>query len=577
MPIVEELREPKHIPEKVVKESGPAKGGENIAAAILKKVLNITMKILAGIFIFYLFIAWVVIPLGLPWAIESQGSKFLKTPVVVRGAAFNPFLWRLSVTGLHILDTRKNDLVKFDRFSVDVSFLSLLKKIYHVESVDLDGLAIHASLVSAGRIDLMDLVPTVPAPAPVSPESITAPKAPEPLPLVLIDKINLTKGRIQFDDRTVSPMFTTALSDINVLVKGFSTKPDAITDVTFKAKLDEKGVMEAQAQVKPLMQPPELDLTFGLNEYTLTVLDPYVGKYTGRELQDGKLDVKVTYRIGGNQLTAAHKVLIQRFEFGKKVESKDALSLPFGLAVALLEDPQGRINISLPAKGDMSDPQFKYTHLIWQVVSNFFVKLMTKPFAILASVIGADSGTDELGYVRFLPGKQELPAEESAKLASLVTGLKDRPKLLLEINGSYDPQVDWKAIKTDIFEKDYTNLKGESTKLEEWVYQTLYQRRFGVMELWRLTRSFKTKGGGYDTRKMNDEIKRRLIEDAPPDKLALEVLAQSRAKVVYDGIIAAGLAENRVRIGNPRETQSSMGQVPLEFTLTVFDQPAATP
>ncbi len=544
------------------------------AVILMRKIIRFVLKVLTGTFLFYLLCAWVVIPLVLPWVIQSQGTKFLKHPVRVRGAEFNPFLWSFGLKGLEITGAQKQKLIGFERLSVDVSFLNLMKKIYRVESVRLDGLYVHASLVSAGRIDLMDLVPPQPPAAQPLPEP---PAATEALPLLFIDTIALNNARIQFDDRTVTPMFTSALEDIDILVKGFSTQSEGMTEVSFQAKWDDKGRMEALAQVKPLKQPLELDLTFGISEYALTMASPYVGKYTGHALRDGKLDVNVTYRLGENQLTASHKVLVQRFEFGEKVESKDALNLPFGLAVALLEDPQGRINISLPAKGNMSDPEFKYTHLIWQVINNFFVKLMTKPFAILASVIGADSGTDELGYVRFSPGQEQLSAEESKKLASLVEGLKHRPKLLLEINGSYDPPVDWKAIKVDIFEKDYAALKGESTKQEEWVFQMLYQRRFGVRELWKLTRSFKTKDGGYDAEKMNAEVKRRLIEDAPPDRIAMEFLAQSRAKVVYDKIIELGLNPNRVAIGSLREVQSSMGHVPLEFTLTVFEQPSEMP
>ena len=107
-----------------------------------------------------------------------------------------------------------------------------------------------------------------------------------------------------------------------------------------------------------------METTFSLNGYALGVLTPYVGKYTGRELKDGKLDLRMNYRIGGNKLIASHQVLVQQFEFGNAVESKDALHFPFGLAVALLEDPQGKIKIALPASGDMSDPKFEYFHLI---------------------------------------------------------------------------------------------------------------------------------------------------------------------------------------------------------------------
>ncbi|MCC6759424.1 MAG: DUF748 domain-containing protein [Candidatus Omnitrophica bacterium] len=538
----------------------------------LKKVLSIVSKACAGLFVFYLFCALALIPLFSPWLIKSQGSKFLKTPVSVRGVYFNPFLWSLNVVGLEVTDHADQKLLGFDKFRIDVSFKDFLKKMAHVESVQLDGLFVHASLLEDGKIDLVNLVPAATA-VPAQPAQ---PQTVQPLPSIVIDKIVLQKGFIQFDDRSVNPVFKTALSQMELTVTGFSTQPESITKIDFKAFLDEKGLISAQAQLKPLQQPLELELNLGLDQYALTVTSPYVGKYTGRGLADGKLDFNTTYRISNNKLKASHKILIQRFNFGEKVESKDALNLPFGFAVALLEDPQGRISISLPVEGDLNDPQFRYTHLIWQTVRNFFTKLITKPFSMLGSMLGAssDSGTDELGLVRFLPGRSDLAPEELNKLMLLAKGLNDRPRLLLEVNGSYDLTQDWKAIKTEQFDKDYAALKKETSKDENWILQSLYQRRFGIRQLWKLTNSFKTRTG-YEHEKLNAEIKRHLGEDAFPDKVALTALAQERANNVLDIILKEHVDPRRVKIGIDHEVQASMGFVPMEFTLTVFDEPKA--
>ncbi len=88
----------------------------------------------------------------------------------------------------------------------------------------------------------------------------------------------------------------------------------------------------------------------------------------------------------------------------------------------------------------------------------------------------------------------------------------------LEINGSYDPEIDGKAIQADIFDRDFTQLRKESTSPDTDVYQLLYQRRFGIRELWQLSKEYyKEEIGDYEHKKLNQEIKRRLIEYAPPD------------------------------------------------------------
>jgi len=532
-----------------------------------QKILRIFTRIVLGIFLFYLVTGFILIPLALTWAIPSQGTKILKHPVHLHSVGFNPFILQLTMNGFEILNNQNQEMLGFDRLLVDVSFLDLFKKIYHVEKFELDGLKINVELLPKNQINLLELVPL---PAPVSKQATTPTAV---LPVVIIDSIAVHQGQLVFTDKTINPNFSTTLGAIELLVTDVTTRPDSQAEVKFHANLDDKGKMSMETIIKPLAQPLEMETSFSLNDYALGVLTPYVGKYTGRELKDGKLDLTMDYRMAGHKLVASHKVLIQRFEFGHSVDSKDALHLPFGLAVALLEDPQGRIKISLPASGDMSDPKFEYSHLIFQVIRNFFLNLVTKPFSFLASALGAsDTGTDELGYVRFAPGRAALTVAEQQKVFTLIKGLYEHPKLRLEIDGAYDPQVDWQTIQADIFTNEYEQMRQASSRPEAKVYQLLYQRHFGLRALWTLAKKYKKGWFKYDDVKLDEEIKRQLIKQAPPDVDALSALALARAKLVHDFLVINGFDEKRLNLGHPHSIQSSFGYVPVEFTLTVFER-----
>jgi len=556
---------------------------------LLKKIMRIIFKVLIGILVFALLVIYVVIPVGGPWVIRSQGTKILGHQVKVRSVWFNPVLLRLSINGLQILDSeKKNILVGFDKFWVDASFLSLFKKLYRVEYIGLSGLTVNAGLLPGNKIDLMGLVPgqtpAVPEkPGQVKPEQALAADPAKPaapafsaaaLPDACVDKIALTNGRITFTDRTVNPQFFTKLSDLTLTVTNISTKPGSIANLVFSTKLDEKGLITAEANFKPLPQPLEMESTFSLNDYALTVLAPYVGKYTGRGVKSGKMDLKMDYKISNNQLVARHKLLIQKFDFGSKVESKDALPLPFGLAVALLEDPQGRISISLPVKGDMSDPKFEYFHLIGQVISNFFIKLVTSPFMSLMSIMGPESGTDEFASVVFEPGSAGLTPKAKETLSIFVKALKERPRLSVEVNGSYDPQADWKAMKTDAYTAEFSKMRAESARSDFQLVEYMYKLRFGMTGYWELARKF-TVNKKIDEPALQTEMKRLIIESGKADRQALELLGGSRAKAVYDQIIAEGFDPGRVKTGPAREAVASLGQVPLEFTITVYEDGSA--
>ena len=547
----------------------------------LRKALTFLVKFILGVYLFYLFLAFIVIPVAAPWAIRSQGAKLLKHPVKVRSVLFNPFLLRLNINGFAILDSNKQIMVGFDKFWVDFSFIGLFQKEYRIESLGLNGPKINVQLLEGGNINLFSLVPEnvvkpVAAQKPVIPTAATTEV--KPLPKVVVDLISIDNGSVSFTDQSIKPNFVTTLNGINLRITGLSTIPESEAKVSFQAKLDAKGTITTETSIKPLASPIAFDAVFNLNDYALEILTPYVGKYTGHKVRSGKLNLSMNYRIANNQLNASHKLLVQSFDFGDKVESKDALHLPFGLALALLEDSQNRIDISLPVTGDMSKPDFHYFHLIGQVLRNFFFKIVTKPFTFLGSLVGTEGSSEELGYIRFLPGQIDLSDAEKEKLNIIVKALKERPKLSLEVKGSYDLAVDWKAIKVDVFDKDFRTLRKGSRRLDSWVYQELYQRRFGIRALWRLTSSYRSKTGVYDDVKINEEIKRQLINDGNANKVALSALAEGRAKMIYNFIIAAGFDARRVSIGDVQESQASAGFIPLELVLTVFDSssPALT-
>jgi Domain of Unknown Function (DUF748) len=543
----------------------------------LKKVAKITVKVFAGIFLFYLLVALVLIPLLCPWIIKNRAAHLIGHKVKLRSVNFNPLSWKLSSKGFELLDSNQQIIAGFDKFWLDISFLSLLQKKYRIQSIGFDGLKVNAVLSSEGKINLLELVPKGSKEI-VNQDNVSNHDVPKieskksaQLPLFVIDLMSIKNSNIGFIDQSVQPNFVTDLSDINLQINNFSTRADQETKISFQAKLDNTGMISNEMLIKPFAAPMTLEMVFKLKDYVLPALTPYVGKYAGHKAKSGELDVKMEYRIADNKLDAKHKILVKGFDFGDKIESKDALNLPFGLALALLEDANGKIDISLPIDGDMSDPDFHYFQLIGKVARNFLLKLVTRPFTFLVSIVGSESEQEDFGYIQFVPGKANLSEAEQEKLKLIVKALKERQSLTLSVKQCYDAVADWQAIKKDTFELNFSALREESKRSENWIYESMYQTRFGMAAFWKLTKEYRLKLGVYDFNKINEEIKRQLIDDGAVDKTALEALAAERAKVAYDFIIAQGFEAKRINIGQVQENQASAGFVPVELELSVPD------
>ena len=208
-------------------------------------------------------------------------------------------------------------------------------------------------------------------------------------------------------------------------------------------KVDAASPFSISGKVNPLAKDLQLDLAVAFTNTDLTAFTTYLEKYAGHPLNKGKLTMGLHYDINQKQLKAENKFLIDHFTLGPRNDSTNATHLPVKLAVALLKDRNGQINLDIPLSGRTDDPQFKIAPLVFKVVLNLIVKAATSPFSLLGALVG---GGEELSFVEFQPGRADIPDAEAQKLDKLVKALYERPAVSLEIAGSFDPEQDRAAL-----------------------------------------------------------------------------------------------------------------------------------
>src|SRR5258708_36474489 len=120
----------------------------------------------------------------------------------------------------------------------------------------------------------------------------------------------------------------------------------------------------------------------------LSTFNPHSGKFAGYNITQGKLTTELHYKVDGRKLDAQHHIVVEQLEFGEKTASKDAVSLPVKLAVSLLKDRNGVIDLNLPVTGSLDDPQCRLAPIILKVFVNILEKAVTAPLALLGSLFG---------------------------------------------------------------------------------------------------------------------------------------------------------------------------------------------
>jgi len=272
--------------------------------------------------------------------------------------------------------------------------------------------------------------------------------------------------------------FKAQIAALNGEISTIATTSSEPSTVKMEGKVDEFGQVQISGTVTPLDPAANTDVKVAFENVDMPKFSAYSIPFAGQEIASGRLDLDLGYTISEGALVGENRVVLRDFELGDKIEHPGAMSLPLGLAVALLKDPDGKIDLDVPVRGDLNDPEFKYGTVVRKALVNLLTKIVTSPFALLGKLVGAES--DELEYLAFEPGRADLSPPEMEKAGKIAEALKLRPQLGLQIGGVYAPEADAAALKADMADRAIEE-RIAAVKDDEAMYAE--QRREAVEEL----------------------------------------------------------------------------------------------
>jgi uncharacterized protein involved in outer membrane biogenesis len=312
-----------------------------------------------------------------------------------------------------------------------------------------------------------------------------------------ISRIQVEKGNMLFADLSLRPQFKTRIHDLKGTVTGLSSARDAQAKIKMDGRVDRYGMAKIDGVIRPNEFGRASDVNMVFHNLEMKNLSPYSGKFAGRLIKSGKVSADFKYQLHDYKMIGDNKILFDNLVLGKQVDDPGAANLPLDLAIALLQDDKGRIDIGLPVTGDLKDPQFSIGPLVWKAFANFITKAVTAPFRALGGLFGGEG--EHFDAVAFEPGSIDLLPPEKEKLMKLADALKSRPQLKLVIQGRYSSDADGRELKDlgirrmvaarqgakvgpdkDPDPLDFTDSKTQDT-LEE-----LYRERFGKASMDKL-------------------------------------------------------------------------------------------
>lgn len=426
--------------------------------------------------------------------------------------------------------------------------------------------------------------------APGIPPAAPAPVEDKPFPL-LLNRVSLTNGVVEFADLSLVLPFATRIERFAGTALNINADPASRATLKFSGVVDQYGEADVSGTLAPLNPRQFMDLGVRFHNVELQPISPYTATFAGRRVASGRLDLDLGYKIDKNELQGDHRMVLRNFSLGERVESPKALALPLDLAIALLTDGEGKIDVAVPVRGNLENPEFSYNQVVWQAVSNMLTRLVTAPFQSLSALFA--SGTPQPDRVFFEPGQAEPSPPELEKLQQVAQVLNQRPQLLLTVHGAFARDLDGTSLREFAVRRALAarlgvalqagddpgpvafthaktqqaleQLSGGDAAVTE--FQAAYEEKTGVKAI-RVNPALALLGKASDDLSFYEALFQHLVASATLAEEELHALAANRRdRVLRELREVAGLAPERLAVGTLEEakTGESPVAIPLEL------------
>ncbi|MCX8146632.1 MAG: DUF748 domain-containing protein [Azovibrio sp.] len=360
---------------------------------------------------------------------------------------------------------------------------------------------------------------------------------------VRIGRIRLDAGTVLFNDLFIKPNYNAMLTGLTGQIGPLA--PGQRGSLKIEGKVDRSAPLHISGTLEPFSAALYLDLKAQARGIDMPTFSPYSGRYMGYRIQKGKLSVDVSYRIENGELLADNHIFLDQLTLGEAVESPDALALPIKLALALLKNSRGEIDINLPIRGSINDPQFSIGGIVFKAIMNLLVKAVASPFTLLGSLFG---GGEELSYLEFESGQAAIAPAGEQRLQALAKALTERPALTLEVTGMADPVADAEGYRRALLLRQVKAKKvaadvaaGKSASRIGEVSLTPEEYERYLAQVYQEAKFDKPRNVlGLNKRLPVAEMEALLIRHMPLDERAFAELAARRGRLVRDWLVEQG-------------------------------------
>jgi len=351
----------------------------------------------------------------------------------------------IHINDLEIRDTAKDKVLALGELGLDIDTINVRQNMYYLHNVFFDRPYMRFDYFPNGN-NISQMIKYTSPPEPIK-DNNTGGVKPDysniftllssSIKLMSVDFTNtnyhtdsvvIKNGQFIFNDYTLDKLFHYNISNLNITTDKISAAKKSIQFSVF-ANLNDTGKFVMDADIS--LDLKDMLLRYDISDLRISDFNPYSEYYVATPFSDGYLKYNSTDSVINRNLKSSNAIHIEGVRTGKKTKNKPVYHIPVRMAVSLLKDEKDNIDIKIPAKGNLDDPDYKIGPLIGRIMSELIVKTAESPFRELGKLFNRDP--EDMKQIKFDYMQDKLAERQLRKLDDVYKVLEKKKEMNVEI------------------------------------------------------------------------------------------------------------------------------------------------
>jgi len=252
----------------------------------------------------------------------------------------------------------------------------------------------------------------------------------------LIDRFAIYNANIRFEDYSISEKFAMALNPFSLFANSVNKRNKRAT-VYVKSGIEPYGEMNVVIGLNP-QDTTDFDLQYHLNKIPAAMFNPYLISQTSFPLDRGTLELIGSWKVKNNKIDSQNHLVIIDPRLTQRINNKLFKWIPMRLIMAFVREQGNVIDYQIPITGDLNDPKFHISDVIFDAIKNIFVKPVTTAYRMEVKTV--ETKIEKSLSLNWEMREATLGPTEERFVKSMVAFLNKNPDATIRVTPQYFEQ-----------------------------------------------------------------------------------------------------------------------------------------